>query len=193
MVTPNKKSIIASVSAARVSRRRRRTLNIPLGKQRFLSMLEGIEGGFAISTGIIAGLSFSHVTDRRVLLIIAAISILVSGFNTAAVKYSSEHYEDELDGRETHSPWRVYFVPAALEFIIYFAICLLTLLPLIIFRDLSIAVIWCVVITLGVLFAAGFWRGQLLRTKPLRDGFELAFLGALIIAIGAGAGYVLGL
>lgn len=193
MVTPNKKYAALGLSAARVSRRRRRELKLPLGKQRFLSMLEGIEGGFAISTGVIAGLAFSHITDRRVLLIIAGITILTSGFNTAAVKYSSEHYEDELDGRETRSPWRAYLIPSALEFIIYFAVCLLTLLPLIVFTDLFYAVAWCVILTVGVLFAAGMWRGYLLHTKPLRDGFELSLLGALIIAIGAGAGYILNL
>lgn len=106
MVTPNLK---------RKLKHRRRQLKLPLGADRFLSFLEGVEGGFAISTGVIAGLSFASITNKRILLITAAISILVNGFNASAVKYSSEHYEDELDGREKHSPWQAYVVPAALK------------------------------------------------------------------------------
>ena len=84
-------------------RRRRLTPRLPFGAHNFLSVLEGIEGGFAISTGIIAGLSFGAL-DRRLLLLTAAVSILVNGFNNSAIKYSSEHYQDELDGRELRSP-----------------------------------------------------------------------------------------
>lgn len=172
-------------------RHRRRHLHLPFDAQKFLSVLEGIEGGFAISTAVVAGVNFAHITDRRVLIITAAISILVNGFNASAVKYSSEHYEDELDGREKKNPWRAYFTPAAIEFVIYFAVCLLTLLPLFLFSNTLVAVIWCTLLTAIVLFAAGFWRGFLLKMHPVRDGIELALLGLLIIIIGGGAGYIL--
>ncbi|HEX6462181.1 MAG TPA: VIT1/CCC1 transporter family protein [Candidatus Saccharimonadales bacterium] len=172
-------------------RHRRRRLHLPFGAQKFLSVLEGIEGGFAISAGVVAGLSFAEITDQRILLITAGVSILVNGFNASAVKYSSEHYEDELDGREKHDPWRAYFVPAAIEFVIYFAVCLLTLLPLLVFSSTFIAVGWCTLLTALVLFAAGIWRGFLLKLHPIRDGIELTLLGLLIIAIGASAGYIL--
>lgn len=184
MITPNIRQKLTN---------HRRQLHLPFSAERFLSVLEGIEGGFAISAGVVAGLSFAQITDRRILIITAAISILVNGFNASAVKYSSEHYEDELDGREKHNPWQAYFVPAAMEFIIYFVICLLTLLPLLLFIDIHFAVAWCTILTVSVLFAAGMWRGYLLRTKPLRDGCELALLGLLIIVIGASAGYILSL
>lgn len=184
MVTPNLK---------RQLKHRRRRIRLPFGAGRFLSVLEGIEGGFAISAGVVAGLSFANITDRRILLTTAAISILVNGFNASAVKYSSEHYEDELDGREKHNPWQAYFVPAAIEFVIYFVGCLLTLLPLLLFDGIYVAVAWCSGLTLAVLLAAGMWRGYLLRAKPLRDGLELALLGLLIIVIGAAAGFMLSL
>lgn len=173
--------------------RRRRQLPLGFGANRFLSMLEGLEGGFAVSTGVIAGLSFANITDRRILLITAAVTILVSGFNAAAVTYSSEHYVDELDGKEMPDPWKAYFVPAAIQFVMYFLVCMLTLIPLALFSDIYVAVAWCTVVTTVVLFTAGMWRGYLLGTKPVRDGLELSLLGLLIIAIGAGAGYTLSL
>ncbi len=174
-------------------RHRRRHLRLPFGAQKLLSILEGIEGGFAISAGVVAGLSFASITDRRILLITAAVSILVNGFNASAVKYSSEHYEDELDGREKTDPWRSYFMPAAIEFMIYFAVCLLTLLPLFFFNNTLLAVSWCTILTSIVLFSAGWWRGFLLKMKPARDGLELMLLGLLIIVIGGTAGYLLNL
>lgn len=172
-------------------RHRRERSGLPLGAQKFLSLLEGVEGGFAISTGIVAGLSFADITSRRVLMITAGISILVNGFNAAAVKYASEHYEDELDGHEKKHAFRAYFAPAALEFGAYFIISCLTLLPLIIFPRHIEAVIWCTTLTLIVLYIAGLWKGYLLRKHPVRDGIELASIGLLIIAVGALSGFVL--
>lgn len=175
-------------------KRRRHQTHLPFGAQRFLSVLEGIEGGFAISTGVVAGLSFANITNRYVLLVTAAISIILNGFNAAAIKYTAEHYEDQLDGQEKKHRFEAYFVPAAIEFTAYFAICALTLLPLALFPYHFEAVIWSVAVTTIVLFAAGAWKGYLLAMrKPLRDGIELALLGLLIIGFGAGAGYVLSL
>lgn len=170
---------------------RRQKSGLPLGAQKFLSILEGIEGGFAISTGLVAGLSFASLANRRLLLITAGISILVNGFNAAAVKYAAEHYEDELDGHEKRHAFRSYFVPAALEFAVYMAVCVLTLIPLFIFPYHWEAVIWCSALTLTVLYLAGLWKGYLLHKHPVRDGIELATLGLLIIVAGGLAGFLL--
>lgn len=170
---------------------RRQRSGLPLGAQKFLSVLEGVEGGFAISAGVVAGLSFANITDRRVLLITAGISMLVNGLNASAIKYAAEHYEDELDGHEKKHAFRHYFIPAALEFITYFIICGLTLIPLFVFPYHFEAVIWCTTLTLIVLYLAGLWKGYLLHKHPVRDGIELATLGLIIIAAGALAGFVL--
>ena len=76
---------------------------IPFGAERFLAAFEGFEGGFAIGAGVIAGMSFASVS-REILIMTAVVSIIVNGFNSASVKYSSEHYMDELDGREERNP-----------------------------------------------------------------------------------------
>lgn len=174
----------------RLLREKRHRIKLPFGAERLLALLEGLEGGFAIGASVIVGLSFANL-DRRVLLISAGIGILVNGFNNASVKYSSEHYADELDGREKHRPLHYYFVPAAIEFGAYSIISIFTLLPLILIPHFYFAITLCCLITLIMLFAAGYWRGFLMKLHPAKDGIEMMTLGACIIIIGGVTGYFL--
>lgn len=168
---------------------RRRTVRLPLGAQRFLAAFEGFEGGFAIGTSIIIALSFaSH--SRTTLLLTAIISIIVNGFNNASLKYSSEHYLDELDGRETRHPFRNYFGPALVEFLSYFAISFITVVPLITMRDIPTAIVVSTALTLLLLFAAGYWRAYMLHMPRLRDGLETMMLGGGIMVVGLVSGLV---
>ena len=166
---------------------RRRTVRLPMGTQRFLAAFEGIEGGFAIGSSIIVALALAGL-DRNLLLTTAVISILVSGFNSSSVKYSSEHYLDELDGREKRSSFRHYFIPSLIEFICYGILSLVAIVPLIVLSNVALAVSLSVGITIAMLFIAGFLRGYMLRTKPLKDGVETAALGVGIVAVGLVSG-----
>ena len=163
---------------------------IPTGPDNFLSVLEGIEGGFAIFTGIIAGLSF-QVKNHDLLLLTGLITILVSAFNSSEVRYSSQHYLDELDGIEKRNKFKYYTLPALTEFGVYLLVSIVVLLPLAFTESTFWAIIACSLLTLTVLFAAGFYRGWLLKTHPMRDAFELAGFGLAIILVGAISGFVL--
>lgn len=167
----------------------RQKVQLPFGAQRFLALLEGIEGGFAIGASVVVGLSFTHL-DHRLLMVSAIISILVNGFNSAAVKYSSEHYGDELDGREKRSAFKHYFIPSAIEFLAYFIISFITLIPLVVLANTQLAITLTSFATLLLLFAAGYWRGYLLGLHPAKDGVEMALLGVAIIIVGGGTGYI---
>lgn len=164
---------------------------MPFGTQRFLAAFEGVEGGFAVGASILVALSVAGL-HRHLLLATAIVSIVVSGFNSASVKYSSEHYLDELDGREKKSAFRHYFIPSMIEFVCYFALSLLSVLPLILIENVSIAVGASVAATLLLLFWAGVWRGYMLKMNSLRDGIETASLGLGIILIGLASGIVVG-
>jgi VIT1/CCC1 family predicted Fe2+/Mn2+ transporter len=179
---------IQTAQRRRILREKRRNLHLPLGTERLLALLEGLEGGFAIGASVVVGLSFANL-DRRILLISAAIGILVNGFNNATVKYSSEHYADELDGREKHHPLQHYLMPALIEFAAYFAVGFITILPLVLIPQLYVAITFCSMLTLAMLFAAGYWRGFLMRLHPAKDGIEMMFLGACIIVVGGLTGY----
>lgn len=187
----NKHMHIHTAAYHRELHRRRKKIKLPFGAQRFLAVLEGVEGGFAIGAGMIVGLSFA--TDSRQLLVMTAIiSLLVNGFNSSAVKYISEHYADELDGVEKRSPFQHYFMPAAYEFVAYLIISCLTLMPLLFFDTIQHAAMWCSATTLITLFCAGYWRGFLMnRRHKVRDGFELMILGLFIVFIGGISGYIL--
>ena len=169
---------------------RRRNISVPLGAQRFLAAFEGFEGGFAIGSSVVVALAFAN-TDRHLLLVTAIISIIVNGFNNASVKYSSEHYLDELDGREKKSAFRHYFVPSFIEFICYFAISFFSILPLLFINDTTTAISLSVSITLVILFAAGFWRGYILQMSRWHDALETTVLGLGIILVGLASGYML--
>lgn len=181
---------IQTAARKRILRDKRRKLHLPFGAQRLLALFEGLEGGFAVGASIVVGLSFANL-DRRVLIISAAIGTIVSGFNNSVVKYSSEHYADELDGHEKRNGFRYYFIPAAIELLSYFIITLITLIPLFIVSNLYLAMTLCCLITLAMLFIAGYWRGFLMRMHPSKDGIEMLTLGAVIIIMGALTGYLL--
>lgn len=164
---------------------------IPFGADNFLSVLEGVEGGFAIFAGIIIGLSLEGV-DRRLLIITAGISIIVNAVNATAVRYGSEHYVDELDGRENRNWMSGYFVPAIIEFLVYGIASVISILPLLFIDSDFYAVSAMTALTLIFLFAAGWYRGNLLLgIHRVRDGLEVASLGLIIILAGAGSGWLL--
>lgn len=164
--------------------------NLPFGADKFLAAFEGIEGGFAIGAGILAGLSFAGL-DRKILLMTAVISIIVNGFNAAAVKYSTEHYLDELDGRETRRRFHQYFLPSLVEFVFYFLISLVSIIPLIVMPSVTAAIAYTCVVTVLILFVAGYWRAYLLGMPRWRDAAETALLGLGIIGVGLLAGWLI--
>lgn len=164
--------------------------HIPLGADNFLSVLEGIEGGFAIFVGIIAGLYFQNIS-HDLLVVTGVIGLIVNAFNSSAVRYTSQHYVDELDGHEKRHKFRAYFVPAFIEFATYALVSLLAVIPLLLIRDSLTAIMLTIAITVLILFLAGHYRGKLLGRHAMRDGFELAGIGISIIMVGAVAGWLL--
>ena len=173
-------------------RQRRKQIKLPFGAQRLLAIFEGVEGGFAIGAGIIVGL-VAIQTDRHLVLISAAISLLVSSFSAAAIKYAAEHQIDEADGREKKNVVQHYFMPALYDFVACLIASVLVLLPVHFVADIYLAATLSVLVTLGVLFVAGVWRGYLMRRHhKLRDGIELMIVGVLIIIIGGLSGILLG-
>jgi VIT1/CCC1 family predicted Fe2+/Mn2+ transporter len=167
-----------------------RVRRVPLGVDNFLSVLEGLEGGFAILGGVIVGLSFT-THDRNILLVVAIITMVVNAFNSSAIRYSSQHYMDEIDGREKKHVWKYYFLPAITEFLVYLVVCGFVVLPLALLPTVALGIAWVMFTTIFILFTAGYYRGRLLRTHPVRDGMELSLLGTLIIVVGGIAGYTL--
>jgi VIT1/CCC1 family predicted Fe2+/Mn2+ transporter len=164
---------------------------IPFGTTNFLSVFTGVEGGFAIFAGIVLGLSFGDV-PRNVLIASAVISIVVNALNSATIRYSSEHYLDELDGRETTHVRQRYLWPALVEFFSYVIVSVISIIPLIIVNDLQLALLWMCSVTIFVLFLAGWYRGHLLvKRHSVADGFEVLFGGVIIMLAGATAGWVL--
>lgn len=178
---------ISSTSKHHPLHNRRRSVQLPLGAPRFLAAFEGVEGGFAIGAGIVAALAIAGL-ERELLLVTAIISIVVNGFNAASVKYSSEHYLDELDGREKKSAFKHYFMPALIEFACYLLLSFVSIMPLLFIESSLLAVFVSIATTLVLLFVAGLVRGFMLRMNGFRDGLETMLLGGGIIVVGVVSG-----
>ncbi|MBP6038506.1 MAG: VIT1/CCC1 transporter family protein [Candidatus Saccharimonas sp.] len=163
---------------------------VPLGADKFLAAFEGFEGGFAIGAGVIAGMSFTDVS-RETLIMTAIISVIVNGFNSASVKYSSEHYMDELDGVESKRPLVDYLLPALVEFISYFTISFISIIPLFIIGNITYAVAYSCIATVAILLVAGYLRAMILGMPRLRDALEVALLGSGIILVGFISGWII--
>jgi hypothetical protein len=181
---------ISSTSKHHPLHARRRAIRVPFGTQRFLAAFEGFEGGFAIGASIVVALSFTNLS-LEILLATAIITIIVNGFNNSSVKYSSEHYLDELDGRERKNAFRYYFIPSLIEFVSYFAISFISIIPLMVLGDKNSAITLSVIITLAILYAAGYWRAYMLQMPRHRDAVETVVLGGGIILVGLVSGYCL--
>ena len=170
---------------------RRKKRHLPLGLSGFLSFLEGVESGFAITTGILLGLSF-QINSRHLLITTACLTIIVNAVNSAAVKYSSEHTLDELDGREKHKVVLNSLSPALVQFVTHVFVAALILVPAIVL-PIANGILVSLFLTLVLLGCAGWYRGTTLHSHPLRDALETIFLGMLIMATGALAGWMLSL
>lgn len=114
--------------------------------------------------------------DRNVLFATAIVSVIVNGYNSASFKDSSEHYIDGLDGRETKHPFRRYFGPAVCQFISDLIISVVSLIPLFLMGNMPNAIVYSYLITLAVLFVAGYYRAYLLNMPRWRDALEIATL-----------------
>jgi VIT1/CCC1 family predicted Fe2+/Mn2+ transporter len=159
-------------------------------QKRLLGFIDGLEGGFAIFAGIVVGLSFA-TTNRSVLILTAMIGIMVNAVNAATIRYSTEHYVDELDGHEKQSRTRNYLFPAIIEFLLYILVSFLAVLPLLLVTSLPVAITIMITVCLVILFSAGAIRGATLGNHPVKDGIELTVGGIIMIAFGALAGWLL--
>lgn len=167
----------------------KREKDIPFGASTLLSIFEGIEGGFAISSSVMLGLLFANLDSKLALIVTAVISIVVNGFNSAAVKYTSQHYMDEVDGKEDKQPHN-YLAPSIIQFTSYTIISILCVLPVIFIDNTQMGVFITCGATLLVLFIAGVVRGAILESKSLRDGLETTLMGAGIMVVGLVSGII---
>src|SRR6478735_6997904 len=139
--------------------------------------------------GVVAGLYFQNVS-HDLLVSAGIIGMIVNAFCSSSVRYSSEHYVDELDGHEKRNKFHAYFIPALIEFLTYTVVSLVAVIPLLVLDDSFIAITLTIIMTVVILFSAGFYRGALLGRHKLRDGIELASGGVAIIFVGTCVGWI---
>lgn len=183
----------SSISPPPHHRRRRRKPHFLFGGfPGFLSFLEGIESGFATTTGILLGLWFQDPT-QELLFITAVVSLLINAVNSASIKFLSEHTFDELDGREKHRVLLNALSPALVQFMTHVIMAGVVLIPVFIMHPFIYGIFTSIALTIVVLCVAGWYRGHTLHGHAQRDALESVTLALLIILAGGGAGWLLSL
>ena len=69
-------------------------------------------------------------------------------------------------------------------------ISVVSLIPLFVMGNIPHAIFYSCLITLTILFTAGYYRAYLLGMPRLRDAFEIAILGLGIIFVGFASGWI---
>ena len=156
----------------------------------FLSFLEGIESGFATTTGILLGLWF-QTPSRQLLLIVAVVSLMINAVNNASIKFLDEHTFDELDGHEKRRVLLNALSPALVQFTTHVIMSVIVLIPMFILYPTIYGIFASIGLTIVVLSLAGWYRGHTLHGHALRDALESVMLALLIITAGGGAGWLL--
>lgn len=158
----------------------------------FLSFLEGIESGFAMTTGILLGLWFQGPT-RQLLIITAVVSLMINAVNSASIKFMSEHTFDELDGHEKQHVLLNALAPALVQFMTHVIMAMVVLIPVFIMHPSIHGIFASIGLTTVVVCTAGWYRGVTLHGHAFRDALESVTLALLIIGAGGGAGWLLSL
>lgn len=168
----------------------RRFARLPFGRDYFIALFSGFEGGLATTSAIAAGLLiFTH--DTSIVITTATISFIVQAFNGAIGKFSAEHTNEEFDHEDILHGYKRPVIKASLQFMAHTVMGFVVLLPIIYLDSTTEAMLASIGITLGLLFLLGGYKGYIVGKGFLPDALQQIALGILIICAGVIAGYLL--
>jgi len=168
-----------------------RKLRLPaIDREYFMSLLSGFEAGLATTAAIAAGLVISF-NDVSVVILTATISYIIQAFNNAVGRFSADRTSDELSLEDALVGYRKPVINAALQFMAHLAMGMAVLLPLVYISGAALALAASLGLTLALLFLLGLYKGLALGKRPLGEAAMQTALGALVIAAGIGAGWLL--
>lgn len=170
--------------------RKTRIRKLPIDKDLFISLISGSEAGIATTAAIIAGIVIG-TDDRGLVVTSAIIAVIVQAFNSAVNLVYTAHTVDEIENNHDKDSLITPLIQAGLQFITHLGTGLLVLVPIIYVIDLGHALLMSMLISLVLLTWIGFLVGRTVRHTPLRNAVHSMILGALIIAAGFGAGFLI--
>lgn len=148
-------------------------------KEYLRSFVFGCQDALVSTTGVVVGVS-AAVSDKRLILLTAVITIMVEAFSMAAGQYLSEktihdipnsHHKDNL------------VLGSAIMFGAYVVGGVIPVLPVLLFSG-SIASVLSVLFAFLGLFVLGYMKAKLFFGNPIRSSIEMLLIGGLAVLMG---------
>lgn len=144
------------------------------------SVMFGLQDGLVSTTGVVVGIS-AGVPDRAIIILASFVAVSVEASSMAAGQYSSEKAVHQIDRRHRHHDDLI--IGAGLMFFSYLLAGLIPIAPFLIFAP-DIARVLSIGFALLSLFAVGYIKGRVVKSRPLRSAVEMFAIGGLATVIG---------
>lgn len=168
---------------------RRAGTNLPLDKELFLSLLNGLESGIATTTAVVVALTISE--EMTSLVIVAAIvTVVVQAFNAAASRYTGLRASEEIDDQTTTEKFKP-MVNAVSQFTAHASASVIPILPLYFLTNDVMIVLSSITLAYCMLVIIGGFQGLFLNIQAKQNMLEILVTGTLVITVGTIAGFVL--
>jgi VIT1/CCC1 family predicted Fe2+/Mn2+ transporter len=149
----------------------------------FRNFIFGVEDSLVSTVGLLSGVAVAGMS-KETLFVTGVILILVEAISMSAGSFLSESSAQALDQRKVTGNSAI---AGSVMFFSYFISGFIPLIPymfLPIDAALRVSVVW----SIGALFALGVVGAKITRVPVMANGFKMAFIGGLAIAIGILAG-----
>lgn len=148
----------------------------------------GAEDSLVSTVGLLSGISFAGL-EARIVIVSGVILILVEAISMAAGTYLAEDSTNDLavvDGDKDNQ-----LADSIVMFFSYLVIGLVPLLPYMAVTEAKNAFFWSVAFSLVGLFLVGMVKGIYVHKHPIVSGLKITGVGAVVIAIAVGVGWLI--
>lgn len=147
----------------------------------------GVEDSLVSTVGLLSGIAIAGISQSTI-LVSGIILVLVEAFSMAVGSFLAEHSEEDyLNRREM--PLGNSLADGAIMFFSYFVSGFIPLFPYAIFSGMH--AFWVsIALSLIALFSLGAVGARLSHIGIARNGFRMASIGGIAIAVGILAGIV---
>ena|SRR3990167_2737258 len=154
----------------------------------FRNFIFGVEDSLVSTVGLLSGVAVANVPKTTILLT-GIILLLVEGLSMAVGSFltesSVEEYTHQAPGLAKNN-----VVSGIIMFFSYFLTGFIPLSPYLIW-SVNVALVISAVFSVLSLFILGVVSAKLSGTNIFKDGFRMAFVGGMAIAVGILAGSIL--
>lgn len=146
----------------------------------------GAEDSLVSTVGLLSGVSFAGLSSRAI-IISGIILILVEALSMGAGVFIAEDSANEVQeaSKKDNS-----VADSIIMLISYLLIGIIPLLSYLFFDNTRTAFYWSVASSLLALFVVGVIKGIFVQKNPFWSGLKITLIGAFVIALAVGVGYL---